>query len=58
MLAILAECVFERLLTAREQAAKNAVLFEDDPVSKTVLANKDRRSGGASGRIFDKLHNH
>lgn len=57
MLAILAECVFERLLPAREQAAKNAVLFADDPVSETILANKDPRSGVASGRIFNKLHN-
>lgn len=57
MLAILAECVSERLLPAREQATKNAVLFADDPVPETILANKDPRSGAASGRIFNERHN-
>lgn len=58
MLAILTECVFERLRAAREQTSENTILLADDPVSKTILANKDGRPGGASGRIFDKLHDH
>ncbi|MGY3361728.1 hypothetical protein ACVWZK_008391 [Bradyrhizobium sp. GM0.4] len=56
MLAILPECILERLLPAREQATENTVLFADDPVSKTILANKDDRPGGA--KIFDKLHDY
>lgn len=58
MLAILAQCVFERLRAAREQATKDTILFADDPIAKTILANKDGRAGGASGRIFDKLHDY
>jgi len=58
MLAILAQCVFERLRAAREQATKNTILFADDPIAKTILANKDGRARGASGRKFDKLHDH
>lgn len=58
MLAILRECVFERMRAAREQTSENTILLADDPVSKTVFANKDGRPGGASGRIFDKLHDH
>ncbi len=58
MLAILTECVFERLRAAREQTTKNTILFAEDPVAKTILANKDGRARGASGRIFDKLHDH
>lgn len=46
MLAILAQCVFERLRAAREQATKNTIPFADDPVAKTILANKDRRARG------------
>lgn len=56
MLAILAECVFQRLRAARKQATKDTILFADDPVSKTILANKDSRPSGASGRILDELH--
>lgn len=58
MLAILTECVFERLRAAREQTSENTILLADDPVSKTIFANKDGRPGGDSGRIFDKLHDH
>ncbi|UPK20625.1 hypothetical protein [Bradyrhizobium sp. 131] len=56
MLAILAECVFQRLRAARKQATKDTILFADDPVSKPILANKDGRPSGASGRILDELH--
>lgn len=55
MLAILAECVFQRLRAARKQATKDTILFADDPVSKTILANKDGPNG-ASGTILDELH--
>jgi len=58
MLAILTKCVFERLRTAREQATKHTILFADDPIAKTILANKDGRAYGASGRGFDKRHDH
>jgi hypothetical protein len=58
MLAILAQCVFERLRAAREQATKITILFADDPVAKMILANKDGRAPRASGRKFDKLHDH
>ncbi|MCA1379134.1 hypothetical protein [Bradyrhizobium sp. IC4061] len=58
MLAILTERVFERLRAAREQATKITILFADDPVAKTILANKDGRARAASGGKFDKLHDH
>lgn len=56
MFAILAERVFQRLRAARKQATKDTILFADDPVSKTILANKDGRPSGASGTILDELH--
>ncbi|MDA9431469.1 hypothetical protein XH88_06645 [Bradyrhizobium sp. CCBAU 51627] len=58
MLAILTECIFERLRAAREQATKMTILFADDPVAKTILANKDGRALAASGRKFGELHDH
>ncbi|WP_167523767.1 hypothetical protein [Bradyrhizobium sacchari] len=56
MMAIRAQCVFERMGTVHEDAAKNAILFADNPVAATISANKDARRCGAARRRFDKLH--
>lgn len=58
MMAILAQCVFERLGAVHEEPAKCAVLFASNPVATTSPANKDgRRCEAARWRLVE-LHDH
>lgn len=58
MMAILAQCVFERLGAVHEEPPKCAVLFASNPVATTSPANKDgRRCEAARWRLVE-LHDH
>jgi hypothetical protein len=56
VMAILEQRVFDGLRAVDEQAAVEAILFQDDPVATAVLANKDDRRLRAARWRFDELH--